>query len=334
MSRKSVAASEAGAAPSVAAAEPGASIMEQQICRFLEYLQAERGFSQNTVAAYQNDLLQLLHYVRQPPGSGTPGEPGLNGRPAAVDSWELTYEQIRAFTTSLEHREYASSSRARKLAAIKSFFHYLVEAGLVHNDPTRRVNAPRVQKSHPHTITVEEVDRLLAQPATIDTPEALRDTAMLSLLYASGMRVTELVSLDLGDLNLDAALVRCSGRRAKERVIPIGYRAVPALQRYLDEGRPALDRGGDEQALFLNHRGSRLTRQGFWLIIRSHARQAGITSPITPHTLRHSFAAHKVEAGTDLREVQELLGHANISTTQVYAQLVGERSRQPLSAEP
>jgi integrase/recombinase XerD len=313
-----------------APSELGTSVMEQQLGRFLEYLPTQRGFSPNTLAAYRNDLLQLMHFVREQAAACRSSAATAGTSEPVIDSWELTHEQIKAFATSLELREYASSSRARKLAAVKSFFHYLVEAGLVHHDPTTRVNAPRVHKSQPRTISVEEVDRLLAQPAKQETPEALRDHAMLSLLYASGMRVTELVSLNLSDVDLVRATVRCSGRRSRERIIPISYRAVAALERYLAEGRPALCHSPDEQALFLNHRGSRLTRQGFWLIIRSHARQAGITTPITPHTLRHSFAAHKVQEGADLREVQELLGHANISTTQVYAQLVAERTRQPV----
>jgi integrase/recombinase XerD len=300
--------------------------MEQQIWRFLHFLQTEKGLSQNTLSAYQNDLLQFMHFVR-----GDEVVVTTNGAHPGTDSWELNQEHVRAFTAHLEARDYALSSRARKLAAIKSFFHYLTGAGLVGSDPTKRVNAPRVHKSQPRTITVEEVDQLLQQPAHGVSPEALRDSAMLTVLYASGMRVTELVSMNLCDVSLASATVRCSGRRARGRTIPISLRAVSALQRYLEHARPALVRSDDEQALFLNHRGSRLTRQGFWLIIRGYARKAGITTTITPHTLRHSFATHKVQDGADLREVQELLGHASISTTQVYAQLAEERQRLPVS---
>jgi integrase/recombinase XerD len=191
------------------------------------------------------------------------------------------------------------------------------------------LESPRVGKSLPKPLTVQEIDELLEQPSKRNTPEALRDRAMLELLYATGVRVTELVSLDLENISLDPGhpSARCMGKGAKERVIPIHEHALSALVTYLNDGRGRLVKERAEPALFVNRRGERLTRQGFWLILRDYARQAGIETPVTPHSLRHSFATHMLRGGAPLRNVQELLGHANISTTQVYTQVTDEHVR-------
>jgi integrase/recombinase XerD len=277
-------------------------------------LEGERGFSLNTISAYRNDLSQFIAYL----GDEATGEP-----PCEVERWEeLTDNHLTTYLLHLREREYASSTVARKTAAIKSFCHYLLSEGRMVADPAARMASPKVDKYVPRAISATEVARLLEQPAksaSADRPEAIRDRAMLETLYSTGMRVSELVALNLIDLDLSAATVRCAGRSSRERTVPLRESAVRWLNRYLNEARPSIALGDDE-ALFLNHRGSRLTRQGFWLILKSYAQQAEI-GDITPHTLRHTFATHALRHGANLREVQQMLGHVSISTTQVYRQL-------------
>jgi integrase/recombinase XerD len=216
---------------------------------------------------------------------------------------------------------------ARKIAAIKSFFTYLFEEKVVAEDVTQGMNSPKVGRSLPSLLSHAQVETLLDQPLKRNTRESKRDKAMLELLYASGMRVTELVSLNVEDVILDEALVRCIGKGNKERIIPIYPEAARALKAYLEQARPSLIRRSSEKALFLNRRGERLTRQGFWLILKNYARQSKVRGTITPHTLRHSFATHMLRGGAALRHVQELLGHSSISTTQVYTQLADDHLR-------
>ncbi|MCP4607668.1 MAG: tyrosine-type recombinase/integrase, partial [Planctomycetes bacterium] len=220
---------------------------------------------------------------------------------------------------------YASSTVARKVAATKSFFHFLVAKGDIKEDPTITLDSPKVKKRLPKAISPTEIDRLLQAPTYESGPKAQRDMALLETLYASGMRVTELVSLNLSDIELDnnSAQVRVKGKKvnAKKRVIPIAGSAVQVLRHYINNGREQLINDPNEQALFLNNRGQRLTRQGLWLIIKHYVETVGISAQVTPHTLRHSFAAHKLSQGKSLQDIQKLLGHANISTTQVYAHL-------------
>jgi integrase/recombinase XerD len=221
----------------------------------------------------------------------------------------------------MKEQPYASSSVARKVAAVKSFFHYLFARDHIAEDPTARLDSPKVKKRLPKTLPAADVERLLDAPRRKKSPTNLRDTALLALLYATGMRVTEVVSLSLDDVNLEAQALHCPGKEGQTRILPFDAETRRALQAYLEDGRPHLVKDKDEQALFLNHRGQQLTRQGLWLIIKAYANEAQLSAEVTPHTLRHSFAAHKLGIGTDLREVQQLLGHANISTTQIYAQL-------------
>jgi integrase/recombinase XerD len=292
----------------------GASAMKEQVQRFLEYIVEEKGYSENTLAAYSNDLSQFLEYV----------EP-------RVDAWAaVTRELIMDYIMRMKSgQEYASSTVARKVAAIKSFFHYLVDTGALEDDPTATLDSPKIRKRLPKAISAEELEILLAEPAEEETPKALRDRALLEVLYGTGLRVTELVSLDVDDVNLASHTLRVVRPKDEtERIVPIHERAIEPLRDYLERGRIQLLRDAQEQALFLNHRGHRLTRQGLWLIVKHYVREVGISEDITPHTLRHTFATHLVEKKADLEYVQELLGHANLSTTQVYTQVSAEHTSE------
>ncbi len=291
--------------------------MKHQVDAFLSFLASERGLAANTLAAYHNDLNQFAEYLVSRDGLIRTDGSASNGNSVIPNR-----DGVMAFFLHLREKGYTPSTIARKTAAIKSFFHFLASKGFISEDPTASIDSPRISKSLPRAASVEEIDELLEAPASVTSPEALRDKAMFELLYATGMRVTELVSLNLGDLDLERALVNCSGRSGgksqRQRALPVHATAIRALSGYLETGRPALLREPDEEALFLNHRGDRLTRQGFWLILKQWAKEAGIESAITPHTLRHSFAMHMLRNGVDLRAVQQLLGHAHISTTQIY----------------
>ncbi len=293
--------------------------MDARIQEFLDYLVAEKGSSDNTVAAYRNDLTQFYDFVTQPRQ--------LDGQPA----WEnLTRDHLINYILFLKDREYSSATVARKIAAMKSFCHFLLRTGVIADDPAEDLDSPKVKKQLPQTLSPAEVDRLLALPAEAGRgPKALRDAALLELLYATGMRVSEVAHLTVDDVDLEGGTVRCVGKGSKERVMPLYPKAVETLRDYLDNGRNALlgeDR--NERTLFLNPRGERLTRQGLWLIIKSYARELGLEGRVTPHTLRHTFATHMLDGGAGLREVQRLLGHANISTTQIYTHVSRDRLRQ------
>lgn len=288
--------------------------MKAKIHDFLSFLDAEKGYADNTIAAYRNDLTQFLRYLEEQ-------DEGVR-----KSKWaEVDKDTIISYVLNLKEREYTSSTVARKVAAMKSFFHFLMAEKVVRDDPTATLDSPKVKKRLPKAISRDDIERLLAAPAQGTSAKSQRDRALLEMLYASGMRVTELVSLDVSDVNLASGSVRVRGKKAsgKERIIPIGDRALDALQTYLDRGRMQLVRDPEESALFLNHRGQRLTRQGLWLIIKYYVEEVGVSQDVTPHTLRHSFAAHKLSQGKSLQDIQKLLGHANISTTQVY-QHVGQ----------
>jgi integrase/recombinase XerD len=296
--------------------------MQESVERFLLELERERGSSHNTIAAYRNDLTQFVGHLRKlPPEDYLP----------PVTSWvELTDAHLTTYLLYLRTLDYATSTVARKTAAVKSFCQYLHSRGETVADPAAKLPSPKVDRYVPRAITPQEVARLLAQPLLSGgptSPEALRDRAMLETLYSTGMRVSELMALNLADLDLEGGAIRCSGKAGRERVVPLSEGAVQALRDYLGRARPAIA-FGDDTALFLNHRGSRLTRQGFWLILKTYAHQARI-GDITPHTLRHSFAAHQLKQGADLRDVQQRLGHVSISTTQVYRQLIAEDGTTP-----
>lgn len=291
--------------------------MKENVGSFLNYLQVEKGFSPNTVVAYRNDLSQMAAFFQE-----------QFSQKGVMPNWsEVDRNSVLSYILSLKERNYAPATVARKLAAAKSFFGFLVGEGVLEEDPTESLGAPKVGKSLPKAISIQEVRQLLEQPAKLSTPEAKRDKAMLELLYASGMRVSELVSLNWGDVNTSGGYVRCLGKGSKERMIPIHPQAAQSLKEYMEKARPQLLRNAEEKALFLNHWGKRLTRQGLWQILKDYAKQANLAIKVTPHTLRHSFATHMLGGGADLRSLQELLGHANISTTQVYTHLTSEHMR-------
>jgi integrase/recombinase XerD len=292
--------------------------MNEYIDEFLRYLIIEKGFSRNTEEAYRNDLYQLESYLNE-----------SCSKKSQIPSWEaFDRQEMLSYMLNLKEKKYASTTLARKVAAAKSFFKFLTEEKKVAQNPTENIASLRVGRSLPKPISVSQARRLLEEPAKKATPEAKRDKAMLELLYASGMRVTELVSLNLADIDTPGGFVRCFGKGHKERMIPIYPRAAQSLEDYIKDARPSIVQNRDEEkALFLNVRGERLTRQGLWQILKGYAKDAHIESAVTPHTLRHSFATHMLNGGADLRMVQELLGHANISTTQVYTHLTSEHIR-------
>ncbi len=294
--------------------------MDEGIANFLSALSVEKGSSNNTLDAYRNDLSQFAAFVRKQTAKSEGAQLG----------WEVVDRSLLLnYLVNLRERSYAPATMARKVAAVKSFFNFLVAEGRLEKSPAEGIAGPKVGKSLPKAISVDEVERLLEQPDKRSTPEGKRDKAMLELLYATGMRVTELVSLNVRDVNLRAGFVRCFGKGSKERIIPIHSKAIRAVKGYLDDVRARLLGATGETALFLNRRGQRLTRQGLWLILKGYAKKAGIETEITPHVLRHSIATHLLHSGKmNLRELQELLGHANISTTQVYTHLTTERMRR------
>ena len=287
--------------------------MRTAIESFVNYLSVERGMSQHTLAAYSSDLHQLAGFLAS----------------SGVHDWgDVTPDDVAGFMDDLNERGYAGATKARKVAAMRSLFRFLKEERMVVNNPTDELRSPRIGRPLPKALRHEEVDRLLAGAAADSQPDGLRDYAMLELMYACGLRVSELVGLDRGHVDLDSGTVRCFGKGAKERMVPLHDTAVSALERYLVHGRPALASPRSGDALFLNRKGHRLTRQGFWLRLQRCATAAGISSRITPHMLRHSFATHLLHGGASLRHVQELLGHASISTTQIYTHLTSEHVRR------
>jgi len=279
---------------------------------FIAYLSVERGLARNTLESYGRDLRQYQDYLREQK------TPQLQA---------VSRDTIVGYLLHLQDQGKATATIARRLAALKAFYQYLVRERLLQEDPTRNLESPKLERRLPRVLTVAEVEEILRQPDPAQ-PAGLRDRAMLELLYATGIRVSELVSLNLGDVNLEQGYLRCLGKGSKERLVPIGSFALKSLETYLAQARPRLLRDTREQCLFVNHHGHRLTRQGFWKIVKRYAQEAQIERSITPHTLRHSFATHLLENGADLRSVQELLGHADISTTQIYTHLTQARLKE------
>ncbi|QSO45788.1 site-specific tyrosine recombinase XerD [Alicyclobacillus mengziensis] len=291
--------------------------MEQRIEPFVEYLAVERGLSLNTLDSYRRDLESFFRYLG-------PEVPAVTVRQVQVISY-LAY---------LRKLGRANTTVSRNLASIRSFYHFLVREEIIEADPTVNVETPKVEKRLPKVLTVGEVERLLEAPDSM-TAAGSRDKAMLELLYATGIRVSELISIQLDDLNLAAGFLRCMGKGSKERIIPFGEIAQQALLHYINWGRPQLTRAKVSRAVFLNHLGDQMSRQGFWKLLKKYAHASGIVTDITPHTLRHSFATHLLERGADLRAVQEMLGHADISTTQIYTHVTRTRLKEAyVSAHP
>ena len=293
--------------------------MREPIDSFLNYLAVEKGYSEHTIAAYRNDLTGLADFAK-----------AEASRQGTTPSWaNFSRQSMLSYLLDLKERRYVATTMARKVAAARSFFGFLVSEGIIKTNPTANMSSPSVGKALPKPIPINQVRLLLEQPTKSSTAEARRDRAMLELLYASGMRISELVALNLGDVNTEGdCYVRCFGKGHKERLIPLYEQVAMTVRRYIEETRPKLARDKNEKALFLNARGERLTRQGFWQKLKEYAKSAGLDAQISPHTLRHSFATHMLSGGADLRSVQELLGHANISTTQVYTHLTTEHVRR------
>ncbi|ABO49634.1 tyrosine recombinase XerD subunit [Desulforamulus reducens MI-1] len=287
--------------------------MERWLDEFIHYLAVERGLAQNTLASYRIDLSQYLDHLKKQ------GVSSLT---------QADRNHILSHLYKLQKDGKAPATISRHLAALKHFYRFLVSDGAVSEDYTVSLESPKLKQRLPHVLSTEEVENLLCQPQLSD-PAGLRDKAMLELIYATGIRVSEMVSLNLPDVELDMGYIKCFGKGAKERIIPLGSVAIRYIREYLERSRVKLTKGKTEhQALFVNVQGKRLTRQGFWKIIKKYAKEGRINKPITPHTLRHSFATHLLENGADLRAVQEMLGHADISTTQIYTHLTKLRLRE------
>ena len=278
----------------------------------MNYLAVERGLARNTLEAYGRDLNRFLLFMEKEQIS---------------DLEQITSTVIVAYLGRLAKEGLSPRSRARALVALRMFHKFLAAEGITRENPATRVRLPNTIRSLPHVLTFPEVERLLAV-AGEETPLVLRDRAMLELLYATGLRVSELVGLRFQDLEMAGGYLRAFGKRNKQRLVPMGESSVEALQIYLQRGRVRLCKSGSGDHLFLNPFGKNLTRQGFWKIIKRRAREAGIPKNITPHTLRHSFATHLLENGADLRSVQMMLGHADISTVQIYTHVTRERLRK------
>jgi integrase/recombinase XerD len=284
--------------------------MDHLIDAFLNYLSVERGLSRNTTASYGEDLAAYAAY--------------LKGRPAG-GAERSTKNDIVGFMLSQKDRGMAANSIARRLAAIRMFHRFLVRERLARQDPTDLVDSPKLWKKVPETLSLNEVEALLAQPDLRDTRQGVRDRAILETLYATGMRVSEAALLTVDNVNRQIGFLRCVGKGNKERIIPLGKKALASIERYLEVSRGALLNGKSSAYLFVGRTGVRLSRQSIWKIIKRYAKLARIRKPVRPHILRHSFATHLLERGADLRSVQEMLGHANISTTQLYTHINKER---------
>ncbi len=284
--------------------------MENAIQDFINYLHRTKKASRNTEVSYRRDLRKMAQFL-------------ANERVDEVSG--VTPTQLEAYILYIERENFASSTVSRSVASIRAFFQYLFREGLIREDISEELHPPRVEKKTPEILSVEEVDLLLAQPDT-KTPKGLRDRAMLELLYASGMRVSELVHVRLSDINLLLGYVTCR-ESGKERNIPFGNICKKALSRYLQEARESFLEGKDTDIFFTNCSGGTMSRQGFWKMLKGYAASAGITGDITPHTLRHSFAAHMLQNGADIKSVQEMMGHSDISTTQVYVSLNANKMR-------
>ena len=297
----------------VAPARPDSRSFEHHVLDFLAYLEFERGLSRNTLEAYRSDLLQFGAFLERD-GTG----------PLDAEHRHLAAFLSALATGGAERPPVAPATLQRKAACLRSFYRHLRREGILDRDPTADLRAPRKSQRLPEVLTRDEVGRLLSAPRGTD-PAALRDRALLELMYACGLRASEAIGLHVGDIDLRGGVLRARGKGSKERLVPVGREAIAAARAYLQRGRPRLVAGGDEPHLFVNHRGAGLTRQGLYKIVQRHARSAGLDGRMSPHTLRHTFATHLLAGGCDLRSLQEMLGHADIATTQIYTHLSADR---------
>jgi integrase/recombinase XerD len=287
---------------------------EHLVLDFLAYLEIERGLSRNTLEAYRSDLLQYGAWLT---------EHDLDA--LAAGHAELS-SYVAALVSGRNGRPAASTTVQRKVACLRSFYRHLRREELLDTDPTTELRAPRRSQRLPHVLSRDEVRHLLEQPRG-DEPAGLRDRAMLELMYACGLRASEVIDLELRDLDLEDGVMTARGKGSKERIVPVGSKACAAVAAWLEHGRPKLVGVGEEDRLFVNHRGGGLSRQGLYKIVQRHAKTAGFDDRMSPHTLRHTFASHLLAGGCDLRSVQEMLGHADIATTQIYTHLTADRIR-------
>jgi integrase/recombinase XerD len=278
---------------------------------FLQHLQVEKGLSPNTLAAYAQDLVKLADFLRQ--------------RQHRIE--DVSREDVVEFMAWLYRRKIGSRSVSRHLVTLRMFFRFLLAEDRIAQDPTLNLESPQIWRSLPVFLSLEQVEILLKQPDP-SKPLGARDAAMLEVLYSTGLRVSELVGLRLADLDMETGCARCIGKGNKERIVPVGRKALTAVRRYLQTSRPVLLRGRSSPFLFLNVRGARMSRVGFWKLLKAYGRRADLPRKLSPHKLRHSFATHLLERGADLRAVQMMLGHADISTTQIYTHVTQERLKK------
>ena len=286
--------------------------MDQFIDSFLTYLTVVKGLSKNTVESYQRDIHKLSLFLE---------------KKGVSNIEQVEYKHILDLLSDLKEKDLGARSVARALVSIRQFFKYLLIENIIMSDPTFLIRTPKTKRTLPQVLSIEEVERLLASPDET-TLEGLRDKAMIEILYATGIRVSELVGLGLNDVNFELAYLVAYGKGSKERIVPIGEKAKNKLIEYLDRGRPSLLKSKTSVNLFVTRLRKKMTRQGFWKIIKNHTIRSGITKKISPHTLRHSFATHLLERGADLRAIQIMLGHSDISTTQIYTHIERERLKE------
>ena len=288
--------------------------MHEMIEQFVTYLTDVKKSSANTVVSYRRDLVKFNKFMESQ---------------GVTDVIKVNATNLNSYMLQMEKEQFAPSTISRNIATLKAYFSYLQREGYISSDPTGQLKSPKIEKKMPEILTMKEVDLLLEQPS-MKTNKGVRDRAMLELLYATGIRVSELISLKLSDVNLTASYIHCQDQN-RERIIPFGNMAKNVLKVYIREARPVMVNNDEEDILFTNCNGTPMSRQGFWKLLKKYAKNAGIQTDITPHTLRHSFAAHLVANGADLRSVQEMLGHSDISTTQIYARMNNRRIKEVYS---
>ncbi len=286
--------------------------METHLDLYLDYLTVERGLAPNTRASYSADLLKFLTYLKA----------------RGISDWsQVRYSEVVGFLSQSQEQGLAPRSRARMLSALRGFFKFMLRDSHLRESPVANLASPRLRRQLPVILSVAEVERLLARPNT-ELPLGQRDTAMLEVLYGTGLRVSELVALTMGRVNLEVGFLVVLGKGSRERIVPAGEVATEAVRSYVKEARPLLLKGRTTETLFVTNRGAAMTRQGFWKLLKKYGREAGLKKKLSPHILRHSFATHLLERGADLRSVQMMLGHADISTTQIYTHVARERLRE------
>ena len=286
--------------------------MQALLDSFLSYLAVEKGLSENTLESYGRDVKKFIEYLDK-------------NKVTAIS--DVEYRHIADFLALSKDKGFTATTIVRSIVSIKQFFKYLIIEKLITQDPASGIKTPRMKKSIPGVISLDDVESLLSAPDE-STPEGIRDRAMFELLYATGIRVSELIDLKLNDVNFDHGYIVVYGKGSKERLVPVGEAARERMRIYLADGRPAILKSRDAKALFVTRRGKGMTRQGFWKLIKNYALKAGIKKKISPHTLRHSFATHLLERGADLRTIQIMLGHSDISTTQIYTHVESERLKE------